>query len=212
LSYVHNDNLFWDAKGSFWTLSFWKEGFHNFFQSEHQNLFGTIGAHLAGGLFDILGFSAFWLVAILVVMTILSFRGQPLSSAVKSIVAAVALPISSSGILNSIWPDKVVFKGGSMTAGGLIGLYLSGFTESFLNNVGALVLLSAIFIISFMLITHLSLGWLFSRAGIWILVAFRHMGETIRKKRERRKRARKTMVAKAKRKSSPKVKIVKPKP
>jgi S-DNA-T family DNA segregation ATPase FtsK/SpoIIIE len=212
LSYVHDDKLFWDAKESFWTLPFWKEGFHNFFQSEHQNLFGTIGAHLAGGLLDILGFSAFWLVAILVVMTLLSFRGQPLSSAVKSIVAAVALPISSSGILNLFWPDKVVFKGGSMTAGGLIGLYLSGLTESFLNNVGALVLLSAIFIISFMLITHLSLGWLFSRTGIWILVAFRHMGETIRKKRERRKRARKTMAAKAKRKSKPKVRIITPKP
>ena len=85
-----------------------------------------------------------------------------------------------------------------MTAGGLIGLYLSGFTESFLNNVGALVLLSAIFIISLMLITHLSLGWLFSRMGIWTVVVFRRIDEIIKKKRERRKRARKTMVATAK--------------
>ena len=212
LSHFHDDKLFWDAKGSFWTFSFWKEGFHNFFQIEHQNLFGTVGAHLSGGLFDILGFSAFWLVVILVVMTVLSFRGQPLSSAVKSIVASVALPISSSGILNLIWPDKVVFKGGSMTAGGLIGLYLSGLTESFLNNVGALVFLFAIFIISFMLITHLSLGRLFSRVGIWIIVLLRRINEIIKKKRERRKRARKTMVATAKIKRKPKVKIIEPKP
>jgi len=163
-------------------------------------------------LFDILGFSSFWLVVIMLLMAILSFRGQPLSSAVKSAIAAVALPISSSGILNLIYPGEVIFKGGPIFAGGLVGLYLAGLAEGFLNHFGALILLVAVFIISLMLITHVSLGWLLSRISSWAVVAFRHMGEIIKKKRERKKRARKTMVAKAKRRSKPKVKIINPKP
>ncbi|MBW2217114.1 MAG: DNA translocase FtsK [Deltaproteobacteria bacterium] len=63
-----------------------------------------------------------------------------------------------------------------------------------------------------MLITHLSLGWLLSKMGIWTVVMFRRVNEIIKKKRERRKRARKTMVAKVRIKKKPKVKIIEPKP
>jgi len=160
----------------------------------------------------VLGFSSFWLVAIFAVMTILSFRGQPLSSAVKNIIAACTLPVSFSGLLNLQFSGPVGFSGGSMPAGGLVGLHLAGFLEGFLNHFGAYILLLAVFIISLMLITHLSLGWFFSSLGTWVLVLSRRIHEIIRKRMERRKRARKTMVAKAKRKSKPKVMIIKPKP
>ncbi len=210
-SYSHHDGLFWKAEGPFWTLSFWKNAWNLITQAEPNNLFGTVGAHLAGGLFETLGFSAFWLVVILLIMTILSFRGQPLSSAVKSIIAAFALPISFSGILNLQFSEAVLYRGGNMPAGGLVGLYMAGFIESFLNHFGAYILFLAIFIISFMLITHVSLGGLFSRIGTWAVVAFRHINEIIKKKRERKKRAQKTMVAKAKRRSKARVKIIKPK-
>ena len=151
-------------------MSFWKNACDIITRGGTHNLFGTVGAHIAGLIFHILGFSSFWLVAILLVMGILSFRGQPLSSAVKSMIAAFALPVSSSGILNLLYPGQVVFKGGAMPAGGLIGLYLAKAAVSFLNHFGALILLMAIFMISLMLITHLSLGVLFSRAwahGSW---------------------------------------------
>jgi len=211
-SYDHGDGLFWKAKGSLWTFTFWKNAFDLITQGEPSNLFGTVGAHLAGGLYSMLGFSSFWLVAILVVMTILSFRGQPLSSAVKSIIAAVALPVSFSGILNLHFLEAVSYRGGSMPAGGIVGLHIAEFTEGFLNHFGAYILFLIIFTISLMLVTHLSMGWLFSKTGTWILIVNRRIGEIIKKKRERKKRALKTMAAKAKHRSKPKVKIIKPKP
>jgi len=177
-----------------------------------DNLFGTVGAHLSGGLFYVLGFSSFWLVAILLVTAILSFREQPLSSAVKSVIATLVLLVSFSGILNLQFPDEISFRDGNMRAGGLVGFYLAGLSEGVLNHFGAYVLLLAIFIISLMITTHLSLGWLFSKLGLWVLGVLKRIREVARKRKERKKRARKTMVAKARIKKKPKVKIIKPKP
>ncbi len=177
-----------------------------------HNLFGTVGAHLSGSIFYLLGFSSFWLIVISFVMAILSFRGRPFSSAIKSVIAAFALPFSFSGLLNLHFSETVTFRNGTLPAGGQIGLYLAKFTENFLNHFGAYILLLAIFIISLMLLTHLSLGWLFSKVGIWFLVLFRQLAETIKKKKERRKRAEKTRVAKARTRAKPKVKIIEPNP
>ncbi len=196
LSYHPEDPLLWDT-GSL---------------GKAHNLFGTAGAHLAGGIFFLIGFSCFWLVVIPAVMSILSFRGKPLSSAVKNTVAMIVLPVSFSGILNLLFPAAPVFRGHPMEAGGFIGLHLAEFTKGFLNEAGGLILLSAVFIISLMLITRLSLGRVLSTAGIGILVIVRRVGEIIKKRRERKRRARKTLVARNKRRTKPKVRIVKPKP
>lgn len=193
-------------------MAFWKNACDILTQGGTHNLFGTVGAHIAGLIFHILGFSSFWLAAILLILAIFSFRGQHLPSAVKSITAASALPISSSGILSLLYPGAVAFKGSAMAAGGLIGLYLAKASASILNPFGALILLIAVFVISLMLITHISMGFLFSRAGTWVLVMTRRVNEVIMKKRERKKRARKTIVAREKPRSKPIVTIIKPKP
>jgi len=197
LSYHPGDQLLWSSADSL---------------GKAHNLFGAVGAHLAGSIFFLLGFSSFWLVAILVVMAILAFRGQPLSSAVKSIIASIALPLSFSGLLNLQLSALVNFKGTAMPPGGFIGLHIASLTEGFLNHFGAYLLLLVIFIISLMLITHLSLGWLFSKIWTWLVIAIRRIGDLLEKRKERRRRARKTLVAKARNKKKPKVKIIKPTP
>jgi len=209
-SYDPKDGLYWDvdAKEKFWTWSYHNKGFDIATESEHQNLFGTVGAHLAGSLFAILGYSSFWLVAVLVVMTILSFREEPLPSTVKSVITTLFLLISFSGILHLHFAGA---KPNEIIAGGFLGSFSGGLSK-FFNHFGACIFLWAVFFISLMLLTHLSLGWLFSRIGTWAVVLFRHIGEIIKKRRERKKRARKTMAAKVKRRSKPKVKIIKPKP
>ncbi len=194
MTYRPEDLLLWTTTGSL---------------NKTLNLFGTVGAHLAGSIFFLLGYSSFWLVTMLVVMAGLSFKGQPLSSAIKSLIAAIALLVSSSGILN--FSETLSFKGNSISPGGLIGLHIGAFSENILNYFGALVFLWAIFIISFMLLTRLSLGWLFSRIGITAMVFIRRISEIRNKKREQKKRARKTIIAKEQIKKKPKVKIIKPK-
>ncbi len=196
LSYHPADPLLWKTTGAF---------------DHSHNLFGTVGAHLSGGIFYLIGFSCFWLVVVLMVMSFFAFRGHPLSSAIKNTIAAIALPISSSGLLNLCFADKVIFKAGRIWAGGVVGHYLAEFTSGILNN-GAYVLLIAVFIISLMLITNISLGWFFSKIGIATVILYRRIHEILNKRKERKKRARKFHIATEKRKSKPKVKIIDPKP
>jgi len=194
-SYHPNDRVFWNVTGSV---------------GKAHNLFGTVGAHLAGALFDLLGFSAFWLAAMLLAISFIAFRGKPLSSPIVSIFSAIAILISFSAILSLQFAGEVVYRGGKITAGGLVGLHLAGLAENVLNNFGAYVLLVSVFIISLMVVTHLSLGRVFSKLGFWILGLFKRFRDLIIKIKERRKRTRKTMVAHHKIKSRPKVTIVKP--
>ena len=196
-SYHPADKLFWNVTGAL---------------GKAHNLFGTVGAHLAGGVFFLLGFSSFWLLVILLGTAFLSFRGSGPSSPVITIIASLALPLCFSGILCLQFPQLVNFRDGNMIAGGLVGLYLAGLAERFLNHFGAYVLLSTIFIISLMVATHLSLGSLFSNLGLLSLGLLRRIRDILRKRKERRKRARKTILAREKMKSRPKVTVVKPAP
>jgi S-DNA-T family DNA segregation ATPase FtsK/SpoIIIE len=161
-------------------------------------------------MYFLLGFSSFWFVIIALTMTLLSFRGRPISSPIKSTISALALLASFSGIL-SLQLYEVSFRGTQIFAGGIVGDYLAGLIRGFLNYFGAYVLFLAVFIISLMIVSHLSLGWLFSRLGLWIMGVLRHIKEAINKKRERKKRSHRTTIARTKMKSKPKVTIVKPK-
>jgi S-DNA-T family DNA segregation ATPase FtsK/SpoIIIE len=196
LFYNPGDQLFWNVTGPL---------------GKAHNLFGTVGAHLAGGVFFLVGFSSFWLVIIALTMAFLSFRGRHVSSPVKSTVAALTLLASFSGILSLQLSDVVSFRGGQILAGGLVGVYLAELTKRFLNFFGAHVFFLAVFIISLMIVSRLSLGWLFSRLGLWIAGVLRHIKEAINKKRERKKRSHRTTLAREKMKSKPKVTIVQPK-
>jgi len=196
-SYHPADKLFWNVTGPL---------------SKSHNLFGTVGAHLAGGLFFLLGFSAFWFVIILLALTYHSFRGRGPMHPVITASASLALPLCFSGILCLQFHEIVTFRDGSMIAGGLVGLYLAGWAKSFLNQFGAYVFLSTIFIICLLIATHLSLGNLFSGLGLGVLGLIRRIRDRAEKKKERRRRARKSSLARAKMKSKPKVTIVRPAP
>ena len=77
-SYHPADPLFWDKTD---------------FIGKAHNLFGIVGAHLAGGIFRLFGFSSFWLVVIFFTLTILSFREHTISSPVRNIITGLILII-----------------------------------------------------------------------------------------------------------------------
>lgn len=196
-SYDPGDQLFWNVTGPV---------------GKAQNLFGTVGAHLAGTIFGLLGFSAFWLVLLCLAMSFYSFTSRQFPSRIKTILAMVFLLVSFSGILNLQLPGKAAFKGGNIEAGGLVGLYVSGVSEAYLNYFGANILLVTIFIICLMITTRFSPGRFISKLGQWVFASIKPVKESINKRRERRKRARKTQSAKKKIQTKPKVTIIKPPP
>ena len=195
LSYHPADRLFWNVTGSV---------------GEAHNLFGTVGSHLAGGVLFLLGLSAFWLVLVCVALAVLSFRGHTLKAPVKSIATTLMLMASFSGMLNLRFPAEVAYRGGSLIAGGLVGVHLAEWIKGYLNPFGASILFLMVFLISVMLGTRLSLGWFFSKIWVWLSSFLRKINELFIKRRERKKRVRKTTVEHRKIKSKPKVKIVTP--
>lgn len=197
LSYHPADKLLWNVTGPL---------------GKTQNLFGAVGAHIAGGLLLLIGFSSLWLAIIGIVLALLSFKGRPLSSPVINIAAVFILIVTFCGILNIQFPDVVRFREGHVIAGGLVGMYLAGFSVDLLNHYGALICLVALFVVSLMISTRLSLGWFFSTLFAWISMLLRKCQTLLQKRRERKKRARKTSVARERTRTAPKVTISDPVP
>ena len=193
LSYSPLDKLFWNVAGDL---------------GKAHNLFGTVGAHLSGGLFDLLGMGAFWLPLILFVLSLITFKGRSLSSPVKGMITVLIMLASFSALLSLQFERGLLYRGTIMAAGGIIGLHIAGLSISILNSFGSYVCLASIFAISLLTVTRLSFGWIFSRLGLWILGIFKKIKDIITKKRERKKRAKKTLVARDKIKKKPKVNIV----
>jgi len=193
LSYHPEDRLFWNVTGSV---------------GKAHNLFGAVGSHLAGALFGLIGFSSFWLAITLLALAFMTFRGRTVTSPFLNLIAILALLASFSAILNLQFPDNVAFRGGTMASGGLVGLHLAEWIKGVLNHFGAYVFLVTVFLVSLMLVTHLSLGRIFSKLGMWIQGTLRRVRDVATKIWERKKRTRKTKVAHHKIASRPKVTIV----
>jgi len=175
-----------------------------------HNLFGPVGAWVSGWIFLALGFSSFWLVLIFSVMALFSFRQQTILSPLKSAFSSIILLLSFSGLLSLLFPGEILYKGSKVMGGGLAGYYLSDFLKKYLNGFGSFVLLLAIFVISFMVCTHLSFGFLFSKFNSWSRITLRRLGDFLVKVKEKRrkKRLREQAITKRKTKARPRVTIV----
>jgi S-DNA-T family DNA segregation ATPase FtsK/SpoIIIE len=178
-----------------------------------HNLFGVVGANLAGWVFLTLGFSSLWLVAFFLVMGFLSFLGYPLKSPLKNIFALFCLVLSSCGMLSLHLSREVTYRGGKVLSGGLAGHYVAGFMKSLLNDFGAYVLLSTVFVISLMVCTDVSFAWFFSRISSWFRSLARACREYLAKRQEkqRKRRVREEHIEQEKVKPKRKVTIVEPK-
>ncbi len=154
-----------------------------------HNLFGPVGAQIAGWTYLTLGFSSLWLVAFFLIAAILSFQGHPFASPLKMILAVSCLVLSFCGILSIHSPGEVIFRGGKVLSGGMAGHYIAGSMKSLLNPFGAYLLLSAVFVISFMVCTDISFGWFFSKISFWVGRVIRSIRElSLKKKEKKRKR------------------------
>jgi len=178
-----------------------------------HNLFGIVGAQLAGWIFLTLGFSSLWLVAFFLIASVLSFRGHTFASPLKMFVAVSCLVLSFCGILSIHFPGEVIFRGGKVLSGGLVGHYIASFMRDLLNSFGAYLLLCAVFVISFMVCTDISFGWFFSRTSFWFGNLIRSVREFSLKKKEkkRKKKVREEYIEQELFKPKRKVTIVEPK-
>ncbi len=177
-----------------------------------QNLFGTVGAHIAAGLFKAVGFSAYWLALFLLQSTVLCFSERAKGEMPKKILALIVLVLSTSALLELYFPGAFRAMGVRLAAGGASGVWLSGILIRFLNRIGAAVLLSSFWIVSLMALTRVSMSASFSRAANLFSALYSLAADYLIKRRERKKRVRKTIAAHNEMKSRPKVTITAPQP
>ena len=178
-----------------------------------HNLFGTVGAQLAGWIFFVFGFSSFWLVVAFAAMAVLSFQGKRLPSPIKNTVAILCLVISFAGILGLYLPEDVSYRGGRVIGEGLVGHYLSDYMLTYLNDFGSYVILIAAFVLSFMITTRISFGWILGTLSRCFVMIARPVREYLimRKERWRKRRVRQETLRKEKKRPKRKVTIVAPK-
>ncbi len=145
-----------------------------------QNLFGPVGAHVAGFLIYLFGLGAFWIPVLLLIISLYTFKGYARGLIILAVVGGLLLAVTTGGLLSMHQSHYVVF-GKRFSSGGVVGIPLAKIVVKYSNRTGGLVFLLTIWTIAFVMTTRLSLialfkslsrvcTWVFSRATTaWII-------------------------------------------
>ncbi|MGD9023066.1 MAG: DNA translocase FtsK [Deltaproteobacteria bacterium] len=180
---------------------------------EIHNLFGPVGAHVAGFLIYLFGVGAFWVPLVLLVITLYILKEYKKSAIILAIVGGLLLAITTGGLLAGYQTDYVLL-GRRFSSGGVVGIPLANALGKYAGATGGLIFLLTIWIIAFIMTTRLSLialsTWI-ARAGTGVAA---RAGTAWIIWRERRNKARRRTEASSKRAPAKKedVKVVQPAP
>jgi len=181
---------------------------------EIQNLFGYVGAHLSGLLIGLFGLGAFWFPFLLLFLSFHFFRNQKLKIFLLTLSGGFLLIITTGSLIALNGPVYTLL-GTKFSSGGVIGILLKSLLVRYSNVSGTIIILAVVWIISFKLMTGISL--IRCIKSLWNTVAFviERFGTLILKWRERRKKAKKRSQAKQKKafaKKNRKIEIKTPAP
>jgi S-DNA-T family DNA segregation ATPase FtsK/SpoIIIE len=155
-----------------------------------QNLFGLVGAGLAGALIGFFGLGAFWVPVLLLIASMHFFGNHPLRRMIATLAGGLLLVVTT-GALFAQHADHVVLFERKFSSGGLVGIGLKSALVAYANATGATFVLALFWVVGLVLATGLSVvavgrrgGGLFGALadGLWTA----HL-----KRRERRSRAEK---------------------
>jgi DNA segregation ATPase FtsK/SpoIIIE, S-DNA-T family len=154
------------------------------------NLFGTLGAQVAGALVGLFGLGAFWVPCLLLLASIHFFNAQSRHN-VWRIAAGGILLLIATGALLGLKQNTYELFGSRFSAGGVIGMPLKNGLIKYANNTGAIIIIGITGLIGFILATGFSILAFWERmCGIAAL--FKERAKTvIIKRRERRTKTKK---------------------
>ena len=181
---------------------------------EIQNLFGYVGAHLSGLLIGLFGLGAFWFPFLLLFLSFHFFQNRKLKIFLLTLSGGFLLIITTGSLLALKGPEYTLF-GAKFSSGGVVGIPLKSLLVQYSNVSGTIIILAVVWIISFKLMTGISL--IRCIKSLWNTVAFviERFGTLILKWRERREKAKKRSQAKQKKafaKKNRKIEIKTPTP
>jgi len=127
---------------------------------EVHNLFGPVGAYLAGFLIYFFGVGAFWIPIVLLITTWGILKDYPRGAIFLTIVGGVLL-VATTGALLSGHRHHYVFLGKRFSSGGIVGIPLADLVGKYGGTTGGLIFLLTAWTIAFIMTTRLSLIALF---------------------------------------------------
>ncbi len=153
-----------------------------------HNLFGPMGAHVAGVLVGLFGLGAFWL-PILLLLAGLHFFSSRSARAVLPIAVGGLLLLVTSGSLLALQKDYYELLGARFSAGGIVGLPFKAFLLRMANPTGGVIILSLTWLIGFILATGFSLVAFYQRARVALSRLYGRLSMLMVKWSERRQKA-----------------------
>ena len=120
-----------------------------------HNLFGIIGAHVAGFFVFLFGLGAFWIPVLLALAAAWYLKGRSGRIIGLTGVGGLLLMIST-GCLFYLFKDAYQVFGSSFSAGGVISAFLTSLLLRYANIAGAIIIMVFFFVIGFILATGIS--------------------------------------------------------
>ncbi|MCG8566377.1 MAG: DNA translocase FtsK 4TM domain-containing protein [Desulfobacterales bacterium] len=139
-----------------------------------HNMFGLVGAHLAGLFIFVFGMGAYWLPVIMGLLCLWYFKSKPGKIMGLTLLGGLILMVGTGGFF-FLFKNAYALNGTLVPAGGLVGEALVGFLLRYVNIVGTITVLCFFLLVGFVLSTGISLVNLL----LWIRKNLVQLGETI---------------------------------
>lgn len=159
-------------------------------QGPVNNLFGPVGAQVAGILVGIWGLGAFW-VPVLLLLACIHFFSHRSGKVLIPIIAGGLILLVTTGSLLALRQNTYDLFGSRFSAGGIVGIPLKDLLVRYTNMAGSTIILGLTWLIGFILATGFSLVACFKRGQSTALAVANHFKTIAVKRRERRQKAKK---------------------
>ena len=157
-----------------------------------HNLFGVFGSHLAGLLIGVFGIGAFWVPLLLLLTSMHILGGHTRSVIVCTIIGGALLTVTTGSLLALRQHNFVIF-GSEFSSGGFVGIPLKSFLVRYSNTTGAVIILSLIWLIGFIMTTGFSVLAFSQRCYGLSVSATEQLKTFYLKHKERRQKAKKRL-------------------
>jgi S-DNA-T family DNA segregation ATPase FtsK/SpoIIIE len=155
-----------------------------------HNLFGVLGAHVSGALIGLFGLGAFWIPLLLLLTSIHFFGDHPTQAKISTLIGGILLVVTTGSLLATRQNAYVMF-GSHFSSGGLVGIPFKSFLIKYTNFSGALIILTLLWIVGFILATGFSLIAFSLRCWDWISAITDYVMTLYLKWKGRRERSKK---------------------
>jgi len=120
-----------------------------------ENLFGLLGAHVAGFFVFLFGLGSFWLPSLLLLSACYYFKGRSGRVIAFTFIGGIFLVVSTGGFF-SLAQEEYALWGTTFSSGGIVSISFTNFLYKFTNTAGTFIILLFLLIVGFILTTGIS--------------------------------------------------------